>query len=304
MQPVRAFAVTSVDYAGPFLTKQGRGKIQTKRWLCLFTCHASRALHLEMAYSLNTDSFLNAFHRFINRRGVPLEMTSDNGTNFVGANRELMELVTQFDNDKIVRETAVRGIKWTFNPPLGPHFGGLHESLVKSAKRAIHSVLQKADISDEELSTAFTGAEALLNARPLLYQSADPRDEPANTPNHFLHGQCGGQFAPDIVDNTDFNPRRRWRVVQELLEHFWSRWMREWLPLLQQRHKWKDIKTDMEVGDVVLVADPGSKRGNWPLGRVTEVFPGRDGHRRVVRVQVGDKTLIRPIVRLCPLQKQ
>jgi hypothetical protein len=300
--PLRAFSVTSVDYAGPFLTKQGRGRVQTKRYLCLFTCHASRALHLEMAYALDTNSFLNAFNRFTNRRGVPVEMTSDNGTNFIGANRELMELVTQLDQEKITRETVIHGIKWTFNPPLGPHFGGIHESLVKSAKRAIYAILQKADITDEELLTAFTGAESLLNSRPLSYQSADPKDEPPITPNHFLHGQCGGQFAPEAIDKTDFNPRKRWRRVQELLKHFWARWMKEWLPLLQHRHKWNDVKMDLQVGDVVLVADPGSTRGNWPLGRVTEVFSGRDGHQRVVRVQVGEKTMIRPIVRLCPLQ--
>ncbi|XP_064637073.1 uncharacterized protein LOC135493580 [Lineus longissimus] len=303
-QPLRAFTVTSVDYAGPFLTKQSR-RVQTKRWLCLFTCHASRALHLEMAYSMNTDSFLNAFHRFVNRRGVPLEMTSDNGSNFVGANRELMELITQLDRDKIVRETAGQGVKWTFFPPLGPHFGGLHESLVKSAKRAIKAILERADITDEELQTAFTGAEALLNSRPLTYQSADARDEMPLTPNHFLHGQCGGQFAPEVIDTIDgtrFSPARRWRRVQDLLKHFWRRWQSEWLPLLQHRQKWRDTKKDLTVGTVVLVADPGSTRGTWPLGRITEVFPGKDGHTRVARIQVGEKTMLRPIVRLCPLE--
>ncbi|XP_064633630.1 uncharacterized protein LOC135491588 [Lineus longissimus] len=300
--PMRAFSVSSVDYAGPFLTKQGRGRVQTKRYLCLFTCHASRAVHLEMAYALDTNSFLNAFNRFTHRRGVPVEVTSDNGTNFVGANRELMELVTQLDQVRVTRDGAARGIKWRFNPPHGPHFGGIHESLVKSAKKAIYAVLQKADITDEELSTAFTGAEALLNSRPLSYQSADSKDAPPITPNHFLFGQCGGQFAPEEIDSSDFNPRRRWRRVQELLKEFWSRWLKEWLPLLRQRHKWRDVKKDLEVGDVVLVADPGSVRGDWPMGRVTEVFTGRDCHRRVVKVQVGEKTMIRPIVRLCPLQ--
>ncbi|XP_064619458.1 uncharacterized protein LOC135482906 [Lineus longissimus] len=198
--PMRAFSVTSVDYAGPFLTKQGRGRVQTKRYLCLFTCHASRAVHLEMAYALDTNSFLNAFNRFTHRRGVPVEVTSDNGTNFVGANRELMELVTQLDQVKMTKDGATRGIKWRFNPPHGPHFGGIHESLVKSAKKAIYAVLQKADITDEELSTAFTGAEALLNLIPLSYQSADSKDAPPITPNHCLIGQCGGQFAPGWID--------------------------------------------------------------------------------------------------------
>ena len=83
--PLQAFAHTSVDYGGPFVTIQGCGKKREKRYLCLFTCLASRAVHLEMAYGLDTDSFLNAFFRFVNRRGVPVKMLSDRGTNFVGA---------------------------------------------------------------------------------------------------------------------------------------------------------------------------------------------------------------------------
>ena len=95
----------------------------------------------------------------MNQRGIPIEITSDNGSNFIGANRVLKELIAQLDQGKIERETSIRGIKWIFKHPLAPHFGGIHESLVKSAKKAIYAVLQEADISDEELLTAFLGAE-------------------------------------------------------------------------------------------------------------------------------------------------
>ena len=115
--PLRAFARTAVDFAGPFVTIQVRGKKRAKRYLCLFTCLTSRAVHLEMAYGLDTDSFLNAFYRMTNRRGLPEEMLSDNGTNFVGAERELREPVEQLDRDKIEKSAAKKGIKWSFNPP-------------------------------------------------------------------------------------------------------------------------------------------------------------------------------------------
>jgi len=116
---LRAFTDTAVDFAGPFSTIQGRGRIRTKRYLCLFTCVAARAVHLEMAYGLDTDSFLNAFYRFVNRRGHPDRLTWDNGTNFVGANRELQHLVMQLDMQRIQRRTAHHGMKWNFNPPAG-----------------------------------------------------------------------------------------------------------------------------------------------------------------------------------------
>ncbi|CAC5423300.1 unnamed protein product [Mytilus coruscus] len=220
--PLHAFARTAVDFGGPFITVQGRGK------------RPSRTVHSEVAFGLDTDSFFNAFYRMVNRRGLPKEIISDNGTNFVGANRELKELVALSDNNKIQNSICNQGIKWHFNPQLAPHFGGIHETMIKSAKRAIYAILGNADINDEELLTAFTAAEALINSRSLTYQSADRKDDTPLTPNHFLHGQLGGHFTPESVDDTDFNPHKRWRRIQELIRHFWKHWIREWLPGLKR----------------------------------------------------------------------
>ena len=167
---LRAFSQTSVDSGGPFITKQGRGKARQKRYFCLFTCLPTRAVHLEVAFSLDTDSFLNAFFRMVSRRGRPKDVVCDNGTNFVGGSNELKEL---------------------------------------------------------EALSAVVGAEGLINSRPLTYQSSSPTDLTPLTPNHFLHGQLGGRFAPDSVDTEVFNPRKRWRRVQELVRHFWHRWLHE-----------------------------------------------------------------------------
>ena len=115
---------TAVDFGGPFVTIQGRGRQRQKHYLCLFICLASRAVHLEMAFGLDTDSFLRAFGRMRNRRGVPEEMISDNGTNFVGANQELRELTNKMcQNSKLKESLISQGIKWSFNPPSAPHFG-------------------------------------------------------------------------------------------------------------------------------------------------------------------------------------
>ena len=102
---------------------------------------ATRAVHLELAYSLDTDAFLNAFYRMVSRRGLPQDMLSDNGTNFIGGERELHELVLQMDKDKIQNSTANSGVKWHFNPPASPHFSGVHEAMIKSAKKAIYGIL-------------------------------------------------------------------------------------------------------------------------------------------------------------------
>ena len=94
--------------------------------------------------------------------------------------------------------------------------------MIKSAKKAIKAILSTADVTDEELQLAFIGAEALINSRPLTYQSADPTDHIPLTLNHFLVGQLGGKFSPKTIDDAPFNPRKQWHRVQELIGHFWD----------------------------------------------------------------------------------
>ena len=152
--------------------------------------------------------------------------------------------------------------------------------MIKVAKKAINGILGHADITDENLMTAIVGAEGLINSRPLTYQSANPADNTSFTPNHFLHGQIGGQIASTSVDNTHF---------------------REWILGLSDRKKWNQERRDLLTGEVVLVMSTDTARGNWPLWRVTEVYPGQDGRVRVANIQMGQGTLTRPVLKLCHL---
>ena len=186
--------------------RQGRGRTKAKRYLCLFTCLVTRAVHPEMSFSLDTDSFINAFTRMMSKRGTPTYVISDNGSNFAGADRELRELVESFDQERIIREsTKHHRIDWKFNPPAAPHFGGVFEALIKSEKKAIKATLGDADINDEELHTAICGADS----QPISYVGADPNDHSPLTPNHFLVGQFGGPFAPELLDAEEvYNPKK------------------------------------------------------------------------------------------------
>ena len=112
----------------------------------------------------------------------------------------------------------------------------------------------------------------------------------------------GGRFAADCVDSVAFNPRRRWHRVQELVCHFWHRWLREWVPSLSARRKWHSDQANLKVGDVVIMMSTETPRGKWPLGRVVKVFPGKNDRVRVVDVQVGKAVYRRPIVKLAPLE--
>ena len=121
------------------------------------------------------------------RRGLPKDVGCDNGANFVSGSNELKELEA-LDKKKIQETTTSYGVTWHFNPPLAPHFSGVHGIMIKAAKTAIYSILGSTDFMDEELLSTVVGDEGLINSWPLTYQSTNPTDLTPLTPNHFLHG--------------------------------------------------------------------------------------------------------------------
>ena len=230
------FTNTGVDYFGPMNVK--RGRVTEKRWGCLFTCLTTRAVHLELAGDLSTDSFIMALRRFRGRRGNPRTIRSDNGTNFVGANRELTEALKSLSEERITDELAQEGITWYFNPPSSLHMGGIFESMVKQVKRALKTVINDQVLPEETLRTVLVETEAILNSRPLTSVSDDPDDYEALTPNHFLIGRASPNSPPGHFEEREANSRKRWRMAQALADMVWRRWRKEYLPNLAVRPKW------------------------------------------------------------------
>ena len=152
------FTNTGVDYFGPMLVRHGRKT--EKRYGVLFTCLTTRAVHLEIAHSLDTNSCLMAIRRMIAKRGKPANIWSDKGTNFVGAEKELREAVKRLDGERIGDQLSADGVQWHFNPPSSPHFGGVWERLVQSAKRAPKAVAGKQCVNDETLLTFMAEVES------------------------------------------------------------------------------------------------------------------------------------------------
>ena len=202
---VTPFTSTGADYFGPFSIKLFRRTV--RRWTCLFTCLSVRAVHMEIVQSLDTQSCLDAVHRFIARRGKPKTVNSDNGTKFAGAANELKAAFKELNHSEMQRNLAHNVVQLTLNPPAAPHFGGAWESLVKSSKRAIFNILGKESLKEENLSTVFCIAEQLLNNRPLKEVSSDVEDFDMITPNHFLVG--GANVSLPISLFSDINASYR-----------------------------------------------------------------------------------------------
>jgi hypothetical protein len=296
--PGRPFTCTGVDYAGPYILKNGHGRTNRtiKGYIVIFICLTTRAVHIELVCDCTSSTFLNALKRFMSRRGKVLHIYSDNGTNFSGANRELKELHKLFKSEQfaanVVEPLTNDEIHWHFIPPRSPHMGGLWEAAVKSTKGHLKRVLGNTILNYEEMYTLLTMIEACLNSRPLAPLSNDPSDLEPLTPGHFLIGGPLHTAAEPDVTELPSNRLSRYQLIERLRQHFWKRWSKEILHQFQQRPKWTGKSSNQpEVGTLVVLKEDNVSPLHWPMGRITEVHPGADGLVRVVTVKTANGVL-------------
>ncbi|CAH2088739.1 unnamed protein product [Euphydryas editha] len=258
--PARAFENSDVDYAGPIMlrTTSVRGHRAYKGYICLFVCMVTKAVHIEVVSDLTSRGFLEAFKRFVARRGCCLNLHSDNGTNFVGAAKELEDL---FDAEKssMVKEIsdslASQGTTWHFIPSRAPKFGGLWESGIKSTKYHIKRVIGDSTLTYEEMATLLVQIESCLNSRPLTMLNNDPEEASPLTPSHVLIGEPLVTVPEINYTEYKMGSLKRWQYNQAMLQNFWRRWSNEYLTHLVQRYKWAHKVPEPKIGDLVLVKE-------------------------------------------------
>lgn len=306
VNPSRPFLYSGVDFAGPYnvLMSKGRGAKTYKAYIALFICMCTKALHLELVGDLTAEAFIGAFRRFVSRRGRCAHMWSDQGRNFVGANRELVEAWNmanlEFKGD-IAQTLARDGTQWHFIPPYSPNFGGLWEAGVKSVKSHLKKILTT-NLTFEEMSTLLCQIESCLNSRPLSpIDDKDVDNLNPITPAHFLIGEPTTTVPEPDLKALNTNHLSRWQYVQRLLQHFWQNWQNEYLSRLQQRPKWLNKQPEFEVNDIVLIKHENLPPGKWMLGRIIAKHPGSDDITRVYSVKSGDSVTKRCVSKLCPL---
>jgi hypothetical protein len=305
LEPARPFINSGLDYCGPILIKthRGRGKQKTiKAYVCLFICLSTKAIHIELVSDLTADTFLDALKRFVSRRGTVKSIISDNATNFIKANKDLIDLHQFFKNSEISRKLVTtlsnENIQWKFIPPRTPNFGGLWEAGVKSVKYHIKRVVGETVLTYDELYTLLTRIEACLNSRPLVPMS---NDLTAITPGHFLISEAlTAPLEPDLTE-LKINQLSRHQLLERLRQHFWKRWRTEYLSYLQGRTKWQSPSPSLQPGDLVLLVEDNVPPLCWPLGRIQQVHPGSDGNVRVVTVKTNRGTYKRGVRKVCVL---
>ena len=288
-RPGSPFECTGVDVFGPFEVKIA-GRAMHKVWVALFTCMAVRAVHFEVLRDMSASTFINALIRFRARRPGVRRLFSDNGTNFSSADKEIRACVEAWNRES-ADELAMQGLSWTFIPPLSPHYGGVWERCVKSAKRHLTAMLAKEGVHIEVFTTVLVKAESIMNHRPLTRVGADVRDCEPLTPMHFLAPGVFLHSSDELLPPCppDANTLRySWKRSWSLIEGFWKRWSRDYVSALQARPKWRRTEPDLKVGDVVLLVDQQLRRGDWRLGMVDQVF-GDESHVRKVLVRTADR---------------
>ena len=300
------FTFVGVDLFGPFLIKERRSEV--KRYGVIFTCLSCRGVHIESTNTMDTDSFILALRRFIARRGNVRLIRSDNGSNFVGAQKELK--ISSLDNKRIgdfLRSQDADWVVWERNPPYASNFGGVWERQIRSARRILEGLLltHSKSLHDESFRTLLCETEAIINSRPLTVESlSDATSLTPLSPSTLLTKKSKVVSPPQgSFASADIYSRKYWRRVQHIVNEFWVRWRKEFLQQLQQRSKWQSSTRSLSVGDVVLVKADAA-RNEWPLGRVCEIFPDEDGNVRKVEIRLANRDIVlRPISKVVLLLK-
>ena len=285
-QEAAPFTYCAFDMFGPFKIKVKRSEV--KRYVAMFTCLASRAIHIEVSHSMTTDSLIQALRRLIATRGNVRQIRSDNGPNLVGVEQELIHAFNEMDHTKIqnfLQNNNADWIQWKRNPPAASHMGGIWEHQNRSARCILASLLQThGDSLDEEtFQTLMAEKEAVINSRPLTVETIneDQGFKPLS-PNNLLTTRSKVVMPPlEVFQRLDLYCRQRWRRVQHITNEFWCRWRKEFVHTHQERQKWTTKKRNFRIIDIVLLKED-APRNQWPLCKIIKTNPDDQGTVRSV----------------------
>ncbi|XP_043062975.1 uncharacterized protein LOC122319581 [Drosophila yakuba] len=214
---------TGLDYFGPLFVTVGRHT--EKGWVAYFTCLTTRAIHLEMAHDLSTDSCIIAMRNFMSRRVPVVRIRSDNGKNFGGADRGARKFSEVFEPARIQDELSSKGIEWIFNCPANPAEGGAWERMVQCVKKVLAHTMKEIAPKEHVLENLLIEAESIVNSRPLTHLPVTVDQEAPLTLNDLLKGEPDVPDLPkDGLESNRCATRKQWRIARMMRDRYWKRW--------------------------------------------------------------------------------
>ena len=305
LKPSPPFFNVMIDYFGPFtISGEVQKRVRGKCYGVLFTCLSVRAVYIDVACDYSTQGFMMVLRRFSSIRGWPNVFYSDRGTQLVGASKELTDVISNLDWNKIKDSTRKDGkvSEWKFSPADAPWYNGAAEALIKSAKRALNAAIGENVLRFSEMQTCFFEASQLINQRPIGTHPSHPDNGVYLSPNDLLLGRATASVPQGPFQDRCSN-QYRFDFVQRIVSAFWKRWSREVFPNLVIYPKWHTERRNVKKGDVVLMQDANCLRGKWKMAIVTSANPSGDGKVRHVTIKYKSSENIeiqveRPVQRL------
>ena len=322
VQRVDCFHSTGVDFAGPLVigtlstTKRRRKQkkkeekdLDRKIWLVVFTCAMSRNVHAEVLDGISVTDLMHGMRRFVTLYGPPAMFYSDNAKTFECVAKELPQVLT---HPRLEKYLNTRKITWKFYVQKAPWMGGFIERVVGLYKTAIKRVVGRARLDYQEFVTLICELNGMLNYIPISYVYDTVGEDEPITPSKLWCGKNITMFPPFYEARfQDHDPEicnKRLKYLDKVISHFWNRFTTS----LSERHLSRNLPKDgrqPKVGEVVLIKHDILPRGQWKIGRVTEVTPGPDGviRRVILKLPYTDKKngsdeLRRPPRLLVPLE--
>ena len=276
----------ALDFAGPYIVKgEVNKRARMKIWILLYCCRATRAVCLLACPGYSTSDFLCKHAEFVFRKGQPISMVSDKGSQLVAAGKVV---ANKLDWDKVAGDNPKT--EWTFVPAGAQHRNGISEATVKVMKKSLDLALQPGTVlTYAEMVTLLAKISYSINTRPLTLQAISPNSQQEDnmmpiTPNHLLLARSSIE-VPDMQYDEENKFSTRLNYVQEVFNAWWEKWIQDVLPTLVPCKRWKDIRKNLKKGDIVLMKYEGNMQDDYRRARVLEVYPD---HKNLVRtVKVG-----------------
>ena len=307
VQLTRPFAQIGVDYSGPITLTRTESGVPHKYYIVVFTCTATRLVHLELASDMSTASFINLFRRFCATYSFPELVISDNGRYFVASAKFFDEMLKYPEVDRYMKH---HNIVWKFIAPRAPWMGGFYERMIGLVKSCLKKVLFKKRINRDELATVLSEIQCRLNNRPLTYLDEEGPLVPL-TPSHLLTGRTINNL-PSLVMEDQPDPifhdhnilNAKFSHLSNIINHFEKMWRSDYLTSLREKHygaAGANQERVPKVGEVVIVERQGPQH-EWPLGRIVALHPDSENLVRIVDVSCEGVITKRTIDKLVPLE--